>query len=481
MPAGTSLGSAIALQRGGRNDYWMRKLADDWATRRAAKEKAKQEKQKQAGDNKKWFLGMMSVPAGEWANMYLKDAQSVLENAYNLAEPFYETGDIVALHKIASDAKAKIEKIKSNNDRGVEYYKNPNIIKNNEATRTFFSDESTYEDMLPFNNVLAKNPIHLANGEVSADVTIPNKFEIEMLKPDDFVYENNAKPLYQLKGSNTNVYKIKRFVSDAAKEQKAKQLMGDLNYMQYALSTLINSKPSSEISKLDLDRAKGETADQFLARNPDFAKELDLFTRTFIDNNSSQPIYDETKASPPPPREKSQPTTVLVVQNKQTIPGKNWSEQYQQSVPGVGAGIPQYVTPEFEFDARINVSNSGTSYIPVTAEMIEMNPELAGLRTIQFQPGELLRGILPDGSGYGWYSTGKVTSYQADSGPYAEYMTEEEKQYKMETLTPLIPVQDVIPSVIGKYPDVINIINSSQNAGGNKNSRGGGLTGGTSR
>jgi hypothetical protein len=453
----------------------MRKLADDWATRRAAKEKAKQEKQKQAGDNKKWFLGQLSVPPGEWAQMYLRDAQSAIEDAYNRAEPIYETGDITALHKIVSETAAKIAKIKSNNDRGVAYYKNPNIIKNAQAANTFFSDQATYEDMVPYNNFLAKNPVHAADGSIAVLQEIKPTYEMELLTPDDFIYENNGNPIGKLKGTTTNIYRKKLFVSDAQKAQAASKLKNDTAFMQFALATLINQKSTDEITRLDLDRTSNETPQQFFARNPDFEKEVDLFVTQFVEANSSQPKYDDVTAAPPPPREKKDPTTMLVIQDKQTIPGKSFGTQNLSQEEKKARGLPEWaggVTIPVEFDARINVSNSGTSFIPVTDEMIEMNPELRGLDNIQYQPGELLRVIKPDGS-YGWYSTGKVTSYQADSGPYAEYMSEEEKQYTMQTLSPLMPINSVIASILPKYPDIMNVVNSSQ-GGGNTNSGGGG-------
>ena len=473
MPAGTSLGSGIALQSGGRSDYWMRKLADDWAARRAAAAKAAQEKKKQAADNQKWFLGMLTVPEG-MAPVMMDGAASLIEQAYTNAEGAFESGDLTSLHKIITDTKIGVNQIKRANDDMGKLLEDPNADLPPGLRVAWNQDGTKWDDLKIYANYLAKFPIFGENYSISIPETLP-PYKPRLLERDTFELLNVdksgklVKPEARLSGTLTSVYKRREFVSQARKQEYFDELMKDPVWMQKTITKIIASKPDQDIPKYDLNRSINETPEQFLARNPDLAKQIEAVTWDFVNANSQGDIITPFTGTAPQPRESDEPSSILVVMSdKQTIPGKKWDDQGNvinwSGDGGIGANIN--LNPDFSFDARVSVSKAGTSTIPVTERMIKMNPELEGMTSIQFSPGELLRGIRPDGS-YGWYSTGKVESFMTDDD---EYLTEEQKQYKTTTLNPLIPYQDVLPMIIGPYPDINQVVSGS---GGTRSAVGG--------
>lgn len=460
MPAGTSLGSGIALQSGNRSDYWMRKLADDWAARRAATAKAEQEKKKQAADNQKWFLGMLTVPEG-MAPMMMKRAWKEIENAYTQAEGGFESGDLSTLHKIITTTKKNVSNIKTANDQAVAWFNDPNSIYPPEQKTTFWSDDAEIEDMRPFNNYLAKFPLFGDDYSVAVSSPVTKKFEIPTLKVDDYELLNVdksgklVKPEYRLGGTLTNVYKKRYFVSDKQKQEVYNNLMNDLDWVQSRLSIIIASKPKDEIAKYDLDRAVNETPQQFLARNPDIAKQLDAMTREFIDRNSEKDRYDDiTGTIPKPSKGKTDKKSKVVLvkhDTEQVVPNKiigaDWftaEEKAKMGIPEwgeVGKPIP------FKYDAEINVSKTSPTYIAVTEEMKKLNPELDGFSAISIAPGVMYRSIYNDK----WYVTGKVDNYYTDSG---ELLLPNERNIKTSTLQVFIPYENMKSSINGYYTDI---------------------------
>jgi hypothetical protein len=471
MPAGTSLGSGIALQSGNRNDYWMRKLADDWAARRAATAKAEQEKKKQAADNQKWFLGMLTVPEG-MAPMMMKRAWKEIESAYTQAEGGFESGDLSTLHKIITTTKKNVSNIKTANDQAVAWFNDPNSIYPPEQKTTFWSDDGEIDDMKPFNNYLAKFPLFGDDYSVSVSSPVTKKFEIPLLKVDDYEYLNVdksgklVKPESRLGGTLTNVYKKRYYVSDKQKQEVYNNLMNDLDWVQSRLSIIIASKPKDEIAKLDLNRAANETPQEFLARNSDVGKQLDAMTREFIDRNSEKDRYDDVTGSIPQAKEKKDKDDNVVVikhDTNKTMANKNIrivrpftpEEQAAANLYGQIGGLGQEDVPTkteelpFTYDAEIDVSNSGPTTITITPEMIQLNPELDGMQSITFNPGTMYKNT-DDGK---WYVRGIVNNYYMDNDPL---LLPNERQMKITTLDPLVPLENIYPKIRSKYKYIDN-------------------------
>lgn len=456
MPAGTSLGSGIALQSGGRSDYWMRKLADDWAARRAAAAKAAQEKKKQAADNQKWFLGMLTVPEG-MAPVMMDGAALLIDQAYTKAEDAFESGDLTSLHKIITDTKIGVNQIKRANDDFGKLLEDPNADLPPGLRVAWNQDGTKWDDLKIYGNYLAKFPIFGENYSISIPETLP-PYKPKLLERDTFELLNVdksgklVKPEARLSGTLTSVYKRREFVSQARKQEYFDELMKDPVWMQKTITKIIASKPPEDIPKYDLNRSINETPEQFLTRNPDLAKQIEAVTWDFVNANSQGDIITPFTGTAPQPREKKQSNVVLVrYDSEQTIPGKTIGMKNLSPEDKKEMGLPEWgptdVPVPFKYDASINVNETGPSIIAVTQRMIDVNPELEGMVSISVTPGTMYRNTY-DGK---WYVAGKVDNYYTSE---EEFLSPSERDAKITTMEPFIPYEDMMGAIRGKYPDM---------------------------
>jgi hypothetical protein len=150
MAAASSIGEAIALQRTGRGDYWLRRLADDM--RLAAAEKAKK-KEKEAEELA--TLMDFKIDYSKYLPAYAKKlTEKYADMINNVAKLRQDDPNVshYALKREILRAKDEMNSYVIGNQTAMDYLKNDKIMKNNDFVTALRNSESTLESLSEMSN-----------------------------------------------------------------------------------------------------------------------------------------------------------------------------------------------------------------------------------------------------------------------------------------------------------------------------------------
>lgn len=281
MALGTNVAESIALQRPNRNDYWMRRLADDM---RLAKEAEKKRKQQEA--DQLATLMDFKIDYSKYLPAWGKKITEIYSNMINNVAKMRQGDPNVSYYALKNEverAKQEMANYQVGNDQAMKYIERNDIMKDADYVRAMLSTESTLESLNEMSNAgfYVTSPTgsffyrEVSNKPVDIKWGDPNR---EMPAYDD---KGNVR-FYDTKGQRYNV-----LIADYSPEKiSAVVNEAQLNPL-YRMQTLFDL--SRKDKKYQQDISMGQTDSEYAAKWTDD-----------IDGS----IEQNTVSTKPPPIEK---------------------------------------------------------------------------------------------------------------------------------------------------------------------------------
>lgn len=150
MAIGSNISESIALQRPNRNDYWMRRLADDMRLAKEAEKKRKQQEADQLATLMDFKIDYSKyLPA--WGKKITEIYAGMVNNVAKMRQ-----GDpnvsYYALKNEVERAKQEMANYEIGNKMAMDYIARKDIMKNPDYVRAMVSTESTLESLYEMSN-----------------------------------------------------------------------------------------------------------------------------------------------------------------------------------------------------------------------------------------------------------------------------------------------------------------------------------------
>lgn len=150
MALGTNVAESIALQRPNRNDYWMRRLADDM---RLAKETEKKRKQQEA--DQLATLMDFKIDYSKYLPAWGKKITEIYSGMINNVAKMRQGDPNVSYYALKNEverAKQEMANYQVGNDQAMKYIERNDIMKDADYVRAMLSTESTLESLNEMSN-----------------------------------------------------------------------------------------------------------------------------------------------------------------------------------------------------------------------------------------------------------------------------------------------------------------------------------------
>lgn len=287
MAIGSNIAESIALQRPNRNDYWMRRLADDMRLAKEAEKKRKQQEADQLATLMDFKIDYSKyLPA--WGKKITEIYAGMINNVAKMRQ-----GDpnvsFYALKNEVERAKQEMANYEVGNKQAMDYIARKDIMKNPDYVRAMLATESTLESLSEASNAgfyMTSPTGSFFYREVSNEAPKIEWGEYDRKAPA-YDEKGNAR-FYDTKGQRYNV-----IVKDFSPEKEAAVVNQQLLNPVYRMQTLFNL--SSADKRFQQDISSGMTDYDYAAA---FSDDID------------KKIAEDVKSLKPGPAEDIDPLPV---------------------------------------------------------------------------------------------------------------------------------------------------------------------------
>lgn len=418
--ADTSLGEGLGLQSGNRSDYWMRRLADDQriedANRRREEEKIND------------YLKDFKVTPGKYLSMYSKELVNEYAKIYADVAKMRQNNRHVTSGMIQNRILQSVDKINTiemSNANAMKYINDPNTLKDEAVVGTLMSANSTIKDLPQYNDgtfIITGQQGEFAYKPVS-NKPKPTKFDLNT----DYV--EVQQPNTRVIG-NQRIYTVDRKTNPLAIEREAAQLWNDPEFIQQTLFDVRKENLSDE-QKVEVVRSR---AIQRATQEAPIG-----FSREERETVPQAPAGSDPSGQKDTPQI-SYVSDGIMAEIPTYVKGKDGKMQEGEPVK----------TQVLSYDAAVNIGSVKPVTIPVTAEMIKLNPQLKDVKSINYKPSTLLRarGV----NGYELVSLGTVQSATTTEGITYSPDDEDAPAALKKSFEPVVPYNLVKGETEMTYP-----------------------------
>lgn len=232
MPASTSLGEGIGLQSGHRNDYWMRRLADDQRIDDARNAKAERDLVNSAD-----FSIDTSKYLPYYANQMVQERVKIINDIAKMRQH----GNVSRgqMQQRIMQSQGRISEIEMSNQAAKRYIEDKNIIHDDKLVSAFMNNKTTSEELQKYNRgqFLQLGPQGQFAYQGVKNTPIPLKYD---LNTD---YDDRTRDNPRVIG-NQREYMIDRVVKPGAIDRESASLYNNPDFIAQTLYDAQGNSPT---------------------------------------------------------------------------------------------------------------------------------------------------------------------------------------------------------------------------------------------
>lgn len=437
MPAGTSLGHGIGLQtpRGLRSP-WLDRLANENRQDELAQAKADQDLIKETD---------IDVDFGTFYPKYAKEMKRIYSTALSDIARYKQANDGRMSPSVVKErmlrARQEAGTYEMANAEAKRYVTGQGFLKNPELVRDITSADGTVKDLQKHNR---GQFIQVGQNGEFAFLAVPDK-EIGV-KYDDTA-DRQGKPTGKIdRIGNKEWQEVDYSVQPAAVQRETMQLYGNHEWRQQELFRAGNEV----MPKAGEDEAthKQRVENYLLTKAGEKATKLaPLAYSKWVDGAPYHPPQSGGSEA-----ERRTPTVVksqgAIMIDVPTATRDKDGKQVETSKPAQQqAGSYDYI---------VNIGDTKPVTVTVTSEMVKLNPQLKGIKSINVKPTTIYRVRTPEG--YGLMTRGVVQSMEDSQGIQTQFGEEGSSGKITKSFEPIFPYDVVQSEVERTYPNKMSKI-----------------------
>lgn len=429
MPAGTSLGEGIGLQTGrNKSDYWIKRLADDNLREQAQKAKYNDDLIK---------LTDFKIDFGKYYPKWGKAIAEEQRKMYQEIANYRQQNKGVVPYSVAQDmvlrAKERIGSYEMGNERAKQYVEGKEFLKDQNVVNDIISSEGTISDIQKYHNGF--DILVGKNGEFSF-VPIPSKTIDPKIETNiDYIKKPTGK--FEILGNN-RWDEVETVLSPNAINREAHQLAKNNDWRLQQLK--------GGLTRGEIQMVPGESIEQMMIRNMGYFQKK-AAEEVVLKAPKGATEYRPSALYHPPQSSESEKRTPIIT----------------ESSGGIFVDAPKYdskgeVVPEdnpaqqqiASYDRIISVSDAKPVTVTVTPEIIRLNPQLKGVKSINIKPSTIYRSR--DNKGYTLLASGVVQEITDDKGLIVSWNQKAADSKISKSFEPILPYQMVQSEIEKTYP-----------------------------